>query len=67
MERIITNKQAQKAAPGEIKSLEYQLRNLRDRKDFLPRQIEVLRRELDQIPRQINAIERQISALRDRK
>jgi chromosome segregation ATPase len=66
MQKIRTIK-AQKAAPGEIKSLEYQLRNLRDRKDFLPRQIDVLRRELDQIPRQISALEKQLSALRDRK
>jgi septal ring factor EnvC (AmiA/AmiB activator) len=67
MRKLFSTRYAEKATPGEIKSLEYQLRNLKDRKDFLPRQIDVLRRELDQLPKQIAAVERQLSALRDRR
>lgn len=58
------NKMSNKPHPGEIRSLELQIRLLKDKRDFLPKQIEVLQREKAELPRQINALEKQLDHLR---
>jgi chaperonin cofactor prefoldin len=58
---------ADKPYPYEIKTLELQLRALKDRRDFLPRQIELLKREQDQLPKQITALQNQLDAMRKQK
>jgi prefoldin subunit 5 len=49
---------------AEVRSLEIQLKLLREKRDLLPRQIDALRREYETLPRLISAIEAQIRALK---
>jgi len=53
-----------KPHPGEIRSLELQIRILKQKREFLPRQIAMLQQERADIPRQIHALETQLNSLR---
>lgn len=55
---------ADKPNPGEIRSLELQIKMLKDKRDFLPKQIAVLEQEKANLPRQINSLEKQLDFLR---
>lgn len=55
-----------KAQPGEIRSLQLQVDMLKDKKQFIPKQITQLRNELDDITRQILSLEKQLNYLRSK-
>ncbi len=57
-------KTSEKARPGEIRALELQIRALKDKRDFIPKQIDILQLERASIPRQIAALEKQLDHLR---
>jgi uncharacterized coiled-coil protein SlyX len=58
-------KQAKKANSAEIKMLELRVRELEDRKAFLPKWLVALNQELDNLPRQISVIKEHINQIRN--